>query len=303
MQIACRSLPCSRPLRVGLALGLCALLGSSIARVSMTPRTEPLSTRFAIEAPGAPAAVPAPASQEAGGGEAPLDVAPLHRPVPSILLPMPRPYLELAAVSEGSFDDLPRPRPRSATVDGKGGMVERAERAQMGALLTEATALVEGPPTSLRNASALTCLAVSIYHEARNQPLLGQQAVAAGILRRVTISRWGDTICAVVQPSQFSYLSRDYSFPPILERAAWQQALTVAVQALIDGPTPLAAEADHYHATYVSPSWGQEMQEVMRIGGHVFYRDPRSGSHASAETHRRASRVQVAVKPLARSTY
>lgn len=175
--------------------------------------------------------------------------------------------------------------------------------AQRNALLTEASALVERRPASLRNASALTCLAVSIYHEARDQPLLGQQAVAAVILRRVQLSRWGDTICAVVQPSQFSYLSQNYSFPPIVEREAWRQALTVAIQALVDGPTPIVADADHYHATYVSPSWGQKMEEVMRIGGHVFYRDPVAGSHVSEKTRIRADDVKFAVRPVARSTY
>jgi hypothetical protein len=302
MQITCRSLPFSRPLWASVALGLCALLGSGLTIASTAPTPEPLPTSLAPEGFGVPAEVMVQASP-APGGEASSKVVPLHRPVPSILRPLPRPHLDLAAVSEESFNDLPRPRPRSVVAESEFGPVRPLERSEMGTLLTEASMLVERPPTSLRDASALTCLAVSIYHEARDQPLLGQQAVAAVILRRVTAPRWGDTICAVVQPSQFSYLSDDYSFPPILERGAWRQALTIAIQALVYGPTPLVADADHYHATYVSPSWGQEMQEVMRIGGHVFYRDPRSGSHASAETQRGAGRVQVAVKPVARSTY
>jgi hypothetical protein len=302
MQIACRSLPFSRPLRASVALGLCALLGSGLTIASTVPTLEPPSTSLAREALGVPVGVVVQASP-VQGDEASSDVVPLHRPVPSILRPMPRPHLELAAVSEESFDDLSRPRPRSVVAESEFGSVRPAERAEMGVLLTEASVLVERPPTSLRDASALTCLAVSIYHEARDQPLLGQQAVAAVILRRVTAPRWGDTICAVVQPSQFSYLSKDYSFPPILEHRAWRQALTVAIEALVYGPTPLVADADHYHATYVSPSWGQEMQEVMRIGGHVFYRDPLSGSPAPAKTQKRAGRVQVAVKPVARSTY
>ena len=302
MQIARRVLPISRPLLARAALGLCALLGSGVIIASTASVTQPTSTTFAPEAPrfSTKGAVLGPSSLQANGGEDPMDAArPLHRPVPSIVRPIPRPRLGLAAESGG----LPRPRPRPGAEEGDRGMVWPGGPAQRGALLTEAAALVERRPTSLRNASALTCLAVSIYHEARDQPLLGQQAVAAVILRRVQLSRWGDTICAVVQPSQFSYLSKDYSFPPIVERAAWRQALTVAIQALVDGPTPLVADADHYHATYVSPSWGQQMEEVRRIGGHVFYRDPVAGSHVSAKTRTRANDVKFAISPVARSTY
>lgn len=306
MQIARRVLPISRPLLAGAALGLCALLGSGVFIASTASVTEPFSTTFAPEPPRFPTrgAAVGPSSLQANGGEDPLDAArPLHRPVLSILRPIPRPRLGLAAASGESFGDLPRPEPRPGAEEGDRGMVWPVGPAQRNILLTEAAALVERRPTSLRNASALTCLAVSIYHEARDQPLLGQQAVAAVILRRVQLSRWGDTICAVVQPSQFSYLSKDYSFPPIVEREAWRQALTVAIQALVDGPTPLVADADHYHATYVSPSWGQQMEEVMRIGGHVFYRDPVAGSHVSAKTRTRVNDVKFAVSPVARSTY
>lgn len=306
MQIACRLFPVSRPLWSGAALGLGVLLGSGSIIASKAFISEPITTTFATEASRSLTKVLAvgPSPPELNGGEEPLDVArPLHRPVPSALRPIPRPRLDLMAGSGQSFDDLPQPRPRPGEAESSRDMVWPIGLAQRDAFLTEATVLVERRPTSLRDASALTCLAVSIYHEARDQPLLGQQAVAAVILRRVQLSRWGDTICAVVQPSQFSYLSKDYSFPPIVERDAWRQALTIAIQTLVDGPTPLVADADHYHATYVSPSWGQQMQEVMRIGGHVFYRDPVAGSHVSAKTQRSASDVQFAVRPVARFTY
>jgi spore germination cell wall hydrolase CwlJ-like protein len=144
---------------------------------------------------------------------------------------------------------------------------------------------------------------VSIYHEARDQPLLGQQAVAAVILRRVEVSRWGDTICAVVRPVQFSYLDADYGFAPIREPEAWRGALTVAVRALLDGPTPLVSGADHYHATYVSPTWRRQMSEVVRIGSHVFYRDPLSAARDAAASADPAEAVRMAAKPAVRSSH
>lgn len=266
------------------ALGAFALLGVLLTPApSAAPPAPPVAAAFpalvepsivesSIDRPAAPAL----AAQ--ARAEAVLLAPPPPRPIRPVPVPKPRPRLELASVSSRSVDALrPRPRPEipSAALDS-------TERARLAPLLAEAEALVETPPTSLIGAGPLACLAVSIYHEARDQPLLGQEAVAAVILRRVEVSRWGDTICAVVRPVQFSYLDADYGFPPIREREAWRRALTVAVRALSEGPTPLVSGADHYHATYVSPAWREKMREVVRIGGHVFYSDPRSAARTGA---------------------
>ena len=143
--------------------------------------------------------------------------------------------------------------------------------------MAEAGSLVEAPPRTLRNATALTCLAVSIYHEARNQPELGQHAVAAVILRRAEIPhRWEDTVCEVVRPIQFSYLTADLTFAEIDEPAAWREAVAIAVSTLLDGPHPDLAKADHYHRFDIAPAWNETMEVVARVADHVFFRDPRS---------------------------
>jgi hypothetical protein len=144
------------------------------------------------------------------------------------------------------------------------------------ALLVRAGALADAPPEDFEGLGDLGFLAVAIYHEARDQPLLGQRGVAAVILRRAALPRWGETVCDVVQPVQFSFLAADGGFPLIDEPDAWRQALAVAVEALTEGPPPALGNADHYHATRVAPAWGEEMQKVARIGAHVFYSDPRS---------------------------
>ena len=143
--------------------------------------------------------------------------------------------------------------------------------------MSEAKSLVEAPPRTLRNATALTCLAVSVYHEARNQPDLGQHAVAAVILRRAEVPhRWEDTICQVVRPIQFSYLAPDLTFAEIGEPAAWRAAVAIAVDTLLQGPHPDLAKADHYHRVDVDPAWNETMEVVARVADHVFLRDPRS---------------------------
>lgn len=151
----------------------------------------------------------------------------------------------------------------------------RALSRRFGAPLTAQviTALTAHPPADFSDLTALGCIAVSIYHEARNQPAAGQYAVGSVILTRAaTPERWGDTPCAVVQPVQFSYLSPDRRFAPITDHRAWAMAVDVAAQVLADGPAPALKGADHYHATYVWPRWNQHMTAIGRIADHVFWR-------------------------------
>ena len=138
-------------------------------------------------------------------------------------------------------------------------------------------AAIPSPPDSLRNASDLSCIAVAIYHEARDQEDFGQRAVASVIVQRAAIpGRWGDTACENIVPSQFSFLTSRYDYPPINDRKAWERAVRFAAQALLEGPMPELKGADHYHTTSVSPGWVPAMTRVRLIDDHVFYVDPRS---------------------------
>ena len=47
--------------------------------------------------------------------------------------------------------------------------------------------------------AALVCLALNIYHEARDQPFIGQVAVAQVVMNRVDDPRYPDTVCEVVE--------------------------------------------------------------------------------------------------------
>jgi spore germination cell wall hydrolase CwlJ-like protein len=138
--------------------------------------------------------------------------------------------------------------------------------------------LLKAPPRSLKNQSPIACLAVAIYHEARNQSELGQMAVASVILRRAAVPRrWGSSICGVIKrKDQFSFMTSRNGFPRIYEMDAWALSLSIARKALLDGPPSDLAEADHYHATSVKPSWRRSMEVVAMIGDHIFYRDPTS---------------------------
>lgn len=123
-----------------------------------------------------------------------------------------------------------------------------------------------------------TCLATTVYLEARSEPELGQKAVAEVVMRRLDAGRWGDTICAVVNAKgQFaqSLVSREYQ---IRNPTAWGRAWRIAGDSIHNWSLPesqrklVVPNADHFFAQNIaSPSWG-DRPLVAVIGGHSFIR-------------------------------
>ena len=58
--------------------------------------------------------------------------------------------------------------------------------------------------------ASITCLAQAVYFEARDQPTVGQMAVAQVVLNRVHDSRWPDTICEVIKEGPTYKWKQDY---------------------------------------------------------------------------------------------
>jgi spore germination cell wall hydrolase CwlJ-like protein len=127
------------------------------------------------------------------------------------------------------------------------------------------------------------CLAEAIYFEARNQPLLGQIAVAVVIKNRMKDPRWPSTACGVVHDGRywkgnpvrdrcaFSYWCDGKSERP-RETAAWTLALGIAKQVLtVDLTVEGLEEATHYHALSVTPRWSRTLDHCGTIGEHKFY--------------------------------
>ncbi len=121
------------------------------------------------------------------------------------------------------------------------------------------------------------CLATTIYLEARNQSLLGQQAVAEVALRRLESGRWGDSLCEVVTaPKQFAptLVAADFK---LNNQRAWDRAMRVALQSQREWAQPVATRrhlvpgADHFVVlALASPDWAQGTP-VAQIGDHTFY--------------------------------
>lgn len=135
------------------------------------------------------------------------------------------------------------------------------------------------------------CLALNMYHEARSSNRADRIAVSDVVLNRVESRHYPDTICEVVyqakvRPSwkdpsvmipvrnmcQFSWYCDGRDDTPE-DQDAWIDAQQIAYMIVELGQwRGLSEGSTHYHATYVSPRWANDMQLVGRIGEHIFYR-------------------------------
>lgn len=135
------------------------------------------------------------------------------------------------------------------------------------------------------------CLAMNIYYEARGSNLADKAGVADVVLNRVNDTRYPNTICEVVhqgeqKPSwkdetkmvmvrnrcQFSWYCDGKADDP-QDEDLWNESQLIAYQMLEYGKFRGISEgATHYHATYVNPSWARTLQQVGRLGSHIYYR-------------------------------
>jgi len=133
---------------------------------------------------------------------------------------------------------------------------------------------------------SIMCLALNLYHEARDQPVVGQLAVGFSTLNRVKDERYPDTICKVVKQArynswdlknpirhrcQYSWFCDGMSDSPKNDKAM-QEATILAARIYYGKVTDVSAGATHYHATYVNPYWADHMTVLFRIDDHIFYR-------------------------------
>ena len=134
--------------------------------------------------------------------------------------------------------------------------------------------------------TALMCMAANIYHEAKNQSMLGQFAVAQVVMNRVEDSRFPDTVCEVVKQGltyrngkvvigkcQFSWYCDCKSDEPNRDSKAWSNAIRHASIIMTETINiDVTDGATHYHASYVRPAWAKTKKRTTRIDKHIFYR-------------------------------
>jgi hypothetical protein len=137
---------------------------------------------------------------------------------------------------------------------------------------------------------AIDCLATAAWYEAGNDPS-GQRAVIQVVLNRLRHPNFPKSICGVVFQGaerktgcQFSFtcdgsMRRRFPAP-----ASWSQARTLGESALNGAVDTDVRQATHFHADYVSPWWGPKLEQITKIGAHIFYRWPGSRGALSSGT-------------------
>ena len=138
----------------------------------------------------------------------------------------------------------------------------------------------------------MQCLAMNMYHEARDQGTAGKLAVSAVVLNRVNDSRFPNTICEVVKqgPTRKSWRDPAVSYPirnkcqfswycdgvsdEVKDKKSYQKILDFARLILHNDIqfVDITDGATHYHADYVKPDWAKTKTRTTEIGDHIFYR-------------------------------
>ena len=142
------------------------------------------------------------------------------------------------------------------------------------------------------------CLAKNIYFEARNEPFVGQFAVALVTLNRVHDSAFPNTICEVVYEGihtasgfpkkhrcQFSWwcdgqkdiIWATYMSGEVIPEnmTAWRDSIHVALF-IMNGDykmDPTDGAVFYYNPHIANPSWGAVYSETAMIGNHRFMKD------------------------------
>jgi spore germination cell wall hydrolase CwlJ-like protein len=131
------------------------------------------------------------------------------------------------------------------------------------------------------------CLSTTVFLEARDQSVRGQEAVAEVALRRRDSGLWGTNLCQVV--------TARHQFAPTLvspqtnlsNNSAWDTAVAVSLASQRNWALPpgkrreIVPGASHFAASALaSPAWNTAYQ-VAVIGDHTFYRVQRLKPHKS----------------------
>ena len=135
--------------------------------------------------------------------------------------------------------------------------------------------------------TALLCLALNVYHEARGEPIEGQKAVAQVTLNRAQYEK--KNICPVVfKPYQFEWANRITTAKtrrereiaadkllPDFDSEEWHTAKRIATMAISGRMRDIVGDADHFlnpKTVKRTPKFARVYEKVAVIGNHTFYR-------------------------------
>ncbi|MEC9483769.1 MAG: cell wall hydrolase [Halomonas sp.] len=124
---------------------------------------------------------------------------------------------------------------------------------------------------------AITCLARTIYWEARGEHARDMESVANVVMNRLGYEGFPDTVCAVVRQGseqgncQFSWWC-DGRSDSAQEEVSYELAKEIARKALNQQLKDRTGGALYFHHRGVSPGWADEFIVTLEEGDFVFYR-------------------------------
>ncbi|MGQ0522851.1 MAG: cell wall hydrolase [Betaproteobacteria bacterium] len=145
--------------------------------------------------------------------------------------------------------------------------------------ITRTEAQAVDPDGKKRLDDPLTCLARTIYWEAKGEGLAGMEAIANVVMNRLGHEGFPNTICEVVRQGyergacQFSWWC-DGRSDDAQESAAYEQAKEIARKALNRQLTDRTGGAMYFHQRKVSPKWSAQYIKTVELGEHIFYKPP-----------------------------
>ena len=131
----------------------------------------------------------------------------------------------------------------------------------------------------------LTCLARTIYWEAKGEGTAGMAAVASVVMNRLADPAFPKTICDIVtdgksaKACQFSWWC-DGKPDDVEEPEPYAQAMEIARKALNQQLADTTNGAVSFHTTKSHPEWASKLIKTVQIGDHVFYKAPRTTASA-----------------------
>lgn len=120
--------------------------------------------------------------------------------------------------------------------------------------------------------SALFCLALNIYHEARGDGIDSQYGVAYVTMNR---AEWKERkVCEeVFKPHQFSW-TNNIKMPS--DKKSWNKSVHIAKTVLKSNPKKSnVGKSTFYHHKSVKPKWSRKFKFVTVKGTHIFYERPK----------------------------
>lgn len=132
------------------------------------------------------------------------------------------------------------------------------------------------------------CMAQNIYFEAANQSFAGKLAVAHVVMNRVEDLQFPNEVCDVIYQAktrvnwkgnevpirnqcQFSWYCDGKSDEPV-DSKTWIKSLYIADLALTGQYPDITEGSLYYHADFIYPYWADELQHVVTIDNHLFYK-------------------------------